>query len=142
MAIVRAVDTGELKTQAFRLASGAQVSPLAFEAVMRLSGQRIQSMARNSFAGTRYWKQVPRDITYEVNREGLKLELEVGRERGIGGQSALMHLLEYGSSRFGPIKPSLGPALDANVEPFAAQVVAAALVPLGAGIGKKGRVSR
>ena len=135
----RSVDTKQLRWHSYELVSTGQIAPTAVEAVTKLAARRIQSNARAAFDGTRHWQKVPRDITWDVDRNGTKITAEIGRERGIGGQSALMHLLEYGSSKSGPIKPSLGPALDANQEPYEKALLAAATVPIAKGIGRMGR---
>jgi hypothetical protein len=136
------VDTKQLRQHVFELAATGRIAPTAVEAVSKLAAQRIQGMARQTFAGTRHWKHVPRAISWDVDRDGTQVKAQVGYERGGGGQASLAHLLEYGSSRQGPIKPHLGPALDANADPFEDALLAAVTAPLAKGIGKMGRLAR
>lgn len=120
------VDTSELQAHVFALRASGPILIKSVEGVTKLASQRVRDTARNQFVGTRYWGRVPSQITADVKRTGGTIEAEIGRKRGIGGQGQLMHLLEYGSSRFGPIKPSLGPALSANEEPYVKALGAAA----------------
>jgi len=136
------VDTKQLLAHVVQVRTAGPAAMTGIEAATKLAAKRIQGVARNGFAGTRHWTRVPQDITYDVDRNGFTVTADIGRKRGIGGQSALMHLLEYGSSRFGPIKPTLGPALDYNADPYAAMVAAAAVLPIGKGVGKMGRISK
>ena len=136
------VDTKQLRQHAFTLQSSGQIAPTAVEAVTRLAAARVRGMAQQTLSGSKHWFKIPPNITYDVKRSGLEIEAEIGRKRGTGGQGALMHLTEYGSSRSGPLRPALGPALDANAEPYERALLAAATATLGAGVGRMGRLSK
>lgn len=122
------VDTSQLQAHAYALVSSGPIVRKAVEAATKLAAQRVQMTAQAGFGGTTYWRATPRDITFDTAAKGTLIEAEIGRKRGIGGQSALLHLLEFGSSRFGPIKPTLVPALEANQEPYEKALLAAAMV--------------
>lgn len=132
-------DTRQLRMHIFEVQSSGRVIIPAVEAVSNLAGQRIRDTAREVFQGTRYWKRYPSAITFDRDRDGTTIAVEVGPKKG--GQGSFGHLLEYGSSKQGPIKPHLGPALDANVEPFEKALEAAATAALAPGITRFGRVA-
>lgn len=135
-------DTRQLRMHIFEVQSSGRVIIPAVEAAANLAGQRIRDTAREVFQGTRYWKRYPSAITFDRDRDGTTIAVEVGPKKGTKGrQVAFAHLLEYGSSKQGPIKPHLGPALDANVEPFEKALEAAATAALAPGITRFGRVA-
>lgn len=121
------VDTGELKVHAFLLESSEPILRNAVLDATRVAAQRIQATARQQFAGTRHWKGYPRTISYDTHAAGPNVFAEVGPTMGKGTQGSFGHWLEYGNAvSGGPIKPHLGVALDANQEPFVADLQAAA----------------
>ena len=120
------VDTTQLQAHVFALRASGPILMKSVEAVTKLAAQRVGMTARGAFVGTRYWTRVPPGITWDTHRKGPLVEAEIGQVRGSGGPSAMLHWLEYGTSRQGPIKPSLGPALDANEEPYERALLAAA----------------
>ena len=138
----KSVDTKQLRWHSYELASTGAIVGTAVEAVTKLAVKRIQAQAREAFTGTRHWSKTAQHISTEVTRSGSEVKGVVGYERGQGNQASLAHLLEYGSSKFGPIKQHLGPALDANEEPYEKALLAAATAPLAKGIGPMGGIKR
>lgn len=138
------VNDKELREHVFELASTARIAPTAAEAVTKLAARRVQGLARQTLAGSRHWWALAKDVSWEVDRDGNQIKAMIGYERGLGKkhQATLAHLAEYGSSKTGPLRPHLGPALDANAEPYENALLAAATAPMAKGIGKMGRLAR
>lgn len=136
------VDTKQLRVHAYELASTGPIAMTGIHAVTKLATQRIQSQARGIVGGSRHWWALAGHITTETDRGTTEVKGEVGYARPPGGQGKLAHLAEYGSSKSGPLRPHLGPALDLNEEPWVQALVAAAVAPLGKGIGRMGGVKR
>ena len=119
------VDTGELTAHAFLLSGAGVAARPTVEAATRLAAQRVTSMARARFIGTRYWRSYPRTVTSDVEWSGTLIEAEVGPRMGRKTQGSMGHWLEFGTSRQGPIKPHLGPALEANRDVYEKALLAA-----------------
>ena len=138
------VDTKQLRWHSYELATTAVAAPTAVEAVTKLATRRIQGHARTTLAGSRHFWKLARDLSSEVDRNQTQVKGVVGYERGLGKghQSGVAHLAEYGSSKTGPLRPHLGPALDANQEPYERALLAALTAPLAKGIGPMGGIKR
>lgn len=134
------VDTSQLQLHVVNLQVAANTSRAGVRAATRLAGQRVRDMAKNTFQGTRYWTKYAPALTYDIEQTADSVTAWIGPLRG--GQGSFGHLLEYGGHEFGPIKPHLGPALDANAEVYEKALLAAVSAPLGAGVTKMGRVKR
>jgi hypothetical protein len=120
-------DTRELREHIFALQSSGPILVRNVEIAARRSGQRVRDVARSRFAGTRYWWKYPATITYDMERKGSLTVVEIGPNLGKGHQGSFGHWLEYGTSTHGPIKPHLGPALDATRDAFEKDLLVAAM---------------
>lgn len=112
------VDTSQLKAHVFMVQAAGKVAQKGVEAATKLAAQRVRDTAKLPFAGTRYWKGYPATLGFDVESKGRSVEAEIGPRMGNKTQGSFGHWLEYGTSREGPIKPHLGPALAANEEPY------------------------
>lgn len=136
------VDTKELRWHSYELASAGSIATTAIHAVTKLHTQRIQSMARSIVGGSRHWWALAGHISTETSSSGTEVKGVVGYTRPPGGQAKLAHLAEYGSSKSGPLRPHLGPSLEAGADAYENALLAAAVSPLGKGVGRMGRLAR
>jgi hypothetical protein len=121
------VDTSELSAHVYALRSAGKIIQWPVKKATEVNARRIRDEARKAFVGTRHWKQYPRTIGYDVAWTTPKfIEAEVGPTMGRGDQGSFGHWLEYGTSRQGPIKPHLGPALDKVSDQYEADLLDAA----------------
>lgn len=135
------VDTKQLRWHAYELASTGALATTAVHAATKLTVQQMKTHALSTLSGSRHWWALSRHLSTETSRSAVEVKGVLGYDRPPGGQAKLAHLAEYGSSKSGPLRPHLGPALDSVEDVYEKRLIAAATAPLGKGIGRMGRVS-
>lgn len=103
-------DTSQLVALAATLRAGAVAATGGVDRIVARNAAKVRDEARRTMADSRTLPHYPASITYERDfTDGIAYE--IGPEKG--GQGSLGHILEYGTSTRGPIKPHMNPAADA-----------------------------
>ena len=110
-------DTSQVVALAATLRAGAIAATGGVDRIAARNAAKVRDEARSTMAGSRTLPYYPAAITYERNYSDGSVAYDIGPEKG--GQGSLGHLLEYGTSTRGPIKPHMGPAADAVQDDFA-----------------------
>jgi hypothetical protein len=138
----KSVDTKQLRWHSYELASTGVIATTAIDAVTKLTLQQMRMHALTTLSGSRHWWALARELSSETSRSAVQVNGVLGYARPPRGQAKLAHLAEYGSSKSGPLRPHLGPALDSVEDVYEKRLVAAATAPLAKGIGRMGRLAR
>jgi hypothetical protein len=98
-------DTSQIDRLAADLGHGTGKTVTHARAVIEASALRTKNIARRRASGIKHAPSYPNSITYDVHG----LTAEIGPDKDLR-QGALGNILEFGTSKNGPI-PHLGPAL-------------------------------
>lgn len=110
-------DTSQLTVLAATLRAAGVAATGGVDRIAARNAAKVRDAARETMAGSRTLPHYSSAITYERDYSDGSVAYAIGPETG--GQGSLGHLLEYGTSTSGPIKPHMNPAADAVQDDFA-----------------------